>query len=161
MRNPVNCLPAIILCTVSILLGSCAPSSAPEEIAEQFIDQAESAFENRSIKALRKLVSSEYQDERKRDANDIVSIAATYIMRSRSIYLFCDLESASRDEERIQATVLAAFASRPVTDRNLLLSLNTDIYFFDILLTEEGGDWKLAAAEWRQAMVEDVMGDGD
>ena len=110
--------------------------------------------------ALRKLVSSEYQDELKRDANDIVSIAATYIMRSRSIYLFCDLESASRDDEKIQATVLAAFASRPVTDRNLLLSLNTDIYLFDILLTEEGGDWKLAAAEWRQAMVEDIMGSG-
>ena len=135
--------------------------SAPEEIAAEFIERAESAFENRSTVALRKLVSAEYQDELKRNANDIVSIAAAYIMRTKSIYLFCDLESVSGDEERIKATVLAAFASRPISDRKLLLRLNSDIYLFDIVLVEEGGDWKLAAAEWRQAMVGDIMGDNN
>jgi len=35
--------------------------------------------------------------------------------------------------------------------------LKADIYWFDIVLVQEGGDWKLLEAYWRQAMVDDFF----
>ncbi|MGI9536776.1 MAG: hypothetical protein ACR2PB_06885 [Desulfocapsaceae bacterium] len=106
---------------------------------------------------LKKLVSPNYQDSRNRSAGDVLAIAAAYIRSSKSIYLFSDLESAVFNDDLVQARVLTAFATRPVMDRTALAQLSADIYWFDIVLEDESGNWQLIDAQWQQAMIDDFF----
>ena len=144
-----------------MLAASCDSPTTPEEIAGQFIKQSEEAFEERDIRGLKKLISPDYRDPLNRTAGDIVSIAAAYIRSSKSIYLFTDLESAAAEQERIQARVLAAFGARPISDPSIIGQVQADIYWFDIVLVEESGGWRLVEADWQQAMVDDFFKDGN
>ena len=147
-----------MLLAITLLIASCDTHTIPEEIAADFIKQSQEAFEDRNILSLKKLVSPNYRDTRNRSAVDVISIAAAYIRGSKSIYLFSNLESAVfDDDDRIQARVLTAFAARPIMDRTVLLQLNADTYWFDIVLVEESGDWKLLDAGWKQAMIDDFL----
>ena len=139
------------------MMSSCSLPSTPEQHVSEFIESSEKAFEDRDIRSLRKLVSSRYKDEQNRTANDVLAIAAAYIGRSKSIYLFTDLESAVLEDDLIEARVLVAFGSRPAEDRATLLQLNADIYWFDIVLADENGSWKLIKGQWTQAMVDDFF----
>ena len=73
------------------------------------------------------------------------------------MYLFSDLDSAYFEGDLIQARVLTAFAARPIMDKSVLGRMQADIYWFDITLVEESGGWKLVAALWQQAKVEDFF----
>ena len=44
-------------------------------------------------------------------------------------------------------------------DKSVLGRMQADIYWFDITLAEESGGWKLVAALWQQATVEDFFED--
>lgn len=144
------------MATILAAASSCT-TSPPEKITADFLKQAEEAFADRNILALKKLVSPDYSDAENRGAGDVVSIAAAYIRSSKSIYLFSDLESAAFKDDRLEARVLTAFAARPIMDPTALAQLKADIYWFDIVLVQEGGDWKLLEAQWRQAMVDDFF----
>jgi hypothetical protein len=152
------CLGLSIIAACALLLG-CNPESDPELISSIFLEKAEKAFADRSPRSLRELISKDYLDTQQRDAKEISAIGTGYIMRSRSIYLFTDLESAVFSGAQIHATVLAAFAARPVSNRSLLPRMDADLYWFEIVLTKESGDWKLLQSSWRQAMLEDVVSD--
>lgn len=150
----------LISIAVFFIFSGCSAESDPEIITAAFLEKVEEAFENRSQRALRKLISRQYVDSQNRDKNEILAIGTAYIMGSRSIYLFTDLESARfYGDGQVQATVLAAFAARPVSERTLLSGINTDIYWFEIELTTESGDWKLTRSDWRPAMLDDVLSD--
>ena len=144
------------MATILAAASSCTPTP-PEKITADFLKQAEEAFADRHILALKKLVSPDYNDAENRGAGDVLSIAAAYIRSSKSIYLFSDLESAAFRDDRLEARVLTAFAARPIMDPTALAQLKADIYWFDIVLVQEGGDWKLLEAQWRQAMVDDFF----
>ena len=147
----------VLILTLAVLMSSCSSPSTPEQHASEFIERSELAFEDRDIRSLRKLVSSSYMDGQNRAANDVLAIAAAYIRGTKSIYLFTDLESAVSEDDLINARVLVAFGSRPVKDRAALMQLNADIYWFDIVLADENGNWKLIEAQWTQAMVDDFF----
>jgi hypothetical protein len=150
-----------LLVAFPLLAVSCSSSTTPEEITAQFIRESEEAFEEGDIRGLKKLISPHYLDSQNRTAGDILAIAAAYIRSTKSIYLFTDLDLAVNAEDRIEARVLAAFGARPITDLSLLGQIQADIYWFDIVLAKENGDWKLVAARWRQAMVDDFFKDGN
>lgn len=149
----------LLVLSQCLLSSGCLSESDPELISAVFLEKAEKAFENRSPRALRKLVSEQYFDEQNRDSKEIVAIGASYIMRSRSIHLFTDLESALFSGDQIHAKVLAAFGASQIESRSLLPQINADLYWFEIVLTKESGDWKLMQAVWRPAMLEDVLND--
>ena len=146
-----------LLLALLLLVVSCNSQTTPEEITTQFIRESEEAFEDSDILRLRKLISSQYRDSQNRTAGDVISIAAAYIRSSKSIYLFTDLDSAIYVDDRIQARILAAFGARPISDPAIIGQLQADIYWFDIVLAEEKGGWKLMAAQWQQAMVDDFF----
>jgi hypothetical protein len=150
---------AVLLLSLLFLVVSCNSQTTPEEITAQFIKESEKAFEDRDILRLRKLVSSQYRDSQDRTAGEVISIAAAYIRSSKSIYLFTDLDSAVYAEDRIQARIIAAFGARPISDPSILGQIQADIYWFDIVLAQENGGWKMVEAQWQQAMVDDFFRD--
>ncbi len=146
-----------VLCTIA---ASCSQRNSPEQIAHTFIEEAEAAFEHRSLYQLKSLISPAYRDSRGRSEGDIAALGSAYIMRVRSIHVFFNLESARRNGDYIEATVLVALASRPIEDRSLLPQFDGDIYMFEIVLAEDSAGWKLLSADWRQAMLDDLAGEG-
>jgi hypothetical protein len=141
----------------ALLLGGCG-SSEPEQIVAEFVTQTEEAIEARKGRAVRALISESYLDEQNRTKADLAGVATGYLLSNRSIYVLSRIsEVIPIDEKTIQATVLAAFTGSPVGDAAGLPDINADIYWFDITIVEEDGDWKLSRAGWRQAMVEDFL----
>jgi hypothetical protein len=151
---------SILFAMLWTIPSSCSHQEEPDQIAHAFIEKAEMAFENRSGRQLKSLISSAYRDSRGRSEHDITALGSTYIMRARSIHVFFNLESARRNGDSIEASVLVALASRPIEDRSLLPQFDGDIYIFEIVLAKDKGEWKLLGAEWRQAMLDDLVGEG-
>ncbi len=161
MNNPAGrfMCAGVFFAAMCLIQQGCSSESDPELIISDFLEKAEEAFEDRSPRALRELISNDYFDTHQRNAKEIGAVGSGYIMRSRSIHLFTDLESAFFSGDQIHSTVLAAFAARPVSSRSLLPQINADLYWFEIVLTKESGDWKLVQSSWRPAMLEDLTGD--
>ena len=149
----------LFLFLITAALITCSSPSDPEQVASAFIQDAVAAFEDRNSRALRTLISSAYFDSQNRTGDQVASIGSVYIMRSKSIHLFTELDSAVRSGDQVMATVLGAFAARPVDRRSLLPPVDADLYWFEITLKEENGEWKLVSSSWRQAMLEDIFND--
>ena len=152
-----RCLLFCLLTTAALV--SCSSPSDPEQIASTFVKNAAAALEAGNARALRNLISLDYFDSQNRTADQIASIGSVYIRRSKSIHLFTELDSALWSGDQVEATVLGAFAARPVESRGLLPQVNADLYWFEITLKKESGEWKLVRSNWRQAMLEDVFAD--
>lgn len=142
-----------------ILLASCGEEKGPEVIARDFVAACEQAAQARKISDLRDLISRDYSDPSGRTAQDVVAIGAGYLLRHQSIHIYSRLQSVVEQDGRIEVAVLAALAGRPLTDLSVLPSINADMYWFDLVLIEEQGGWRLFSGSWRQAMVDDFFAD--
>jgi hypothetical protein len=153
--------PLLLLLTVLALLlpVACSEEQGPEAIAREFVTACEEAAQQRRLRDLRELIAEEYADPAGRTAQDVLAVAAGYLMRNRSVHIYTRLQTATEQDGRIQATVLAALAGRPISDVSMLPSINADLYRFELELVEQGGDWRLAGATWRTALVDDFFAD--
>ncbi len=140
-----------------LLLVGCGEKPGPEAIADEFVASCIQAAESRRPSELRRLISTEYRDEYGRSAADVTAIAAGYLLRNRSVHVFTRLQQAIERDGRIEATVLAALAGRPINDASLLPTIDADMYWFELTLHEQDGDWRLLEVRWRQALVEDFF----
>jgi len=143
---------------IIILSVSCSSEKTPEIIAADFISLCETAVSKRDARSLRNVISDDYSDNKGRTKKDIAAIASGYLLRNRKIYVFSILDQVFQTEQNnLSVTVLVALAGKPVTDRTILLSMNADMYWFDLVLGQERDGWKLFSATWRQALVEDFL----
>lgn len=150
----------LAMLSAALLNPACGKKTNPEIIASDFIQQVELTIEKKSLVGLRDLVSKNYHDEFNRDHRDVLALASSYLIRSKSIHLFIDLQSAeSISDTTIRCKLLVAFASAPIDNRNLLLDLNADFYWFDLDLVDEKDHWRVVNAAWQQAMIEDFFND--
>ncbi|MDX9897150.1 MAG: hypothetical protein RBS34_17005 [Desulfofustis sp.] len=147
----------LLLAAVLLGLLSCSERPAPEAIARGFVDACAEAVQQRRPNALRDLIATDYRDAEGRTGQEVLGIAAGYLLRNRSVHLITRIQSAEQRDERIVATVLAALAGRPVDDVALLPSMDADIYWFDVELAKEDGDWRVLCAAWRPALVDDFL----
>lgn len=146
--------------TSLVIIQSCKQQTTPDMIAQEFIDQVKTAVDDRTIRGISELVSTEYHDTYNRNRRDISGLASAYLIRSKSLHLFTDLVSArSLSDTSIQCRVLAAFAATPVGNKSLLPDLKADFYWFDMELIKENGDWKVISVVWQQAMLDDFFSD--
>jgi hypothetical protein len=149
-------LPALL---ALLLPGACSEEQGPEAIARSFVAACEEAAQERRLRDLRDLIAEDYSDPAGRTAQDVLAVAAGYLMRNRSVHIYTRLQEATEQDGRIAATVLAALAGRPISDVSVLPSINADLYRFDLELVEQEGDWRLAGATWRTALVDDFFAD--
>lgn len=146
-----------LLTSLFLMLSSCSDKQTPESIADEFIDRCEQTIEKRQLRNLRQLISENYNDEQGRNKQDIAAIGAGYLLRNKNIHIYSRLTSATTNNDHIEATILTAIAGAPISNTSVLPSLNADMYWFDVKLVEEEGDWLIADASWRQAMFDDFI----
>ncbi len=156
-RNRLLLVPALL--AALLLPAACSEEQGPEAIARSFIAACEEAARERQVRDLRALIAEDYTDPAGRTARDVLAVAAGYLMRNRSVHIYTRLQTAAELDGRIEATVLAALAGRPISDVSVLPSINADLYRFELELVEEKGDWRLASATWRTALVDDFFSD--
>ena len=158
-RHRSRLLFALALLVALLLPAACSEQQGPEAIARSFVEACTEAARERQIRDLRALIAEAYNDPAGRTARDVLAVAAGYLMRNRSVHIYTRLQAATEQDGRIAATVLAALAGRPIGDVTMLPSINADMYRFDLELVEENGDWRLAGATWRTALVDDFFAD--
>jgi hypothetical protein len=148
----------LIYFLLSSFLLACSSSTTPEQITDDFITACEAFVEKGIGRELRNLIAENYMDSRARTKKDIGAIASGYLLRNRAIYSYSLIDSVIiNEDDSISARVLTALAAQPITDVALLPTMNSDIYWFDITITQQNDEWKLIKASWQQAMLEDFF----
>jgi hypothetical protein len=146
-----------LLCIV-LLATACGRGGSPEDQVKRFVKAGEEAAEARDIGALKELISEEYADGRGRSRRDIVAIAARYLLSNRDIHILTRIgELVFSGPDRVDLVLFVAMTGRNVSDLDTLLNMRADLYRFDLRLAREGGHWRLAGADWREAGPEDFF----
>jgi hypothetical protein len=155
MRPGAPVLAALLL---PLLLGGCGASETPESRVRRVIAGAERAVEERSLTAVRDLISEAYTDESGYDKRTVLALLNLRLRQHDAIHLLVqprDLSFPAPD--RAEAVVLVAMAGREIDSLAALTGVSADLYRFDIVLAEEDGEWRLLRAAWRRAGREDFL----
>ena len=151
---------AILFILILLCCFSCSNDQTPGSIVKSYVDSIEEAAESRNARKVRSLIAKNYRDENKRTEKDISMVVSSYLLRNKSIHILKKIsEVEQRSANSISAVILAAISGTQISDVSSLTGMNADIYWFEIVIVDEDGTWKLASASWRQALVSDFLHD--
>ncbi len=149
-----------LLIVIAATFSACGKKDdSPEQQIQRFVAAAENGAEQRDLSSIKKLISDNYVDTRKRTKRDIVRITAGYFLRHMSIHLLTRIGELSFPEEnKAHLQLFVAMAGSPLANAEALLNLRADLYRFDMVLVRDNGkDWQLSDIAWRQAIKEDFF----
>lgn len=141
-----------------ILLGSgCSSDITTEDRIRAVIGLVEEAAEERSATEVSKHISVNYKDRYHASKRAVARALLGYFHQHRSIHLLTrvttlEFEAGNR---AAGAVVYVAMAGVPVESVEALVSVQANLYRFDIQLLEEEGAWKVNSATWRKATIAD------
>ncbi len=152
-------LGVVLLC--GLTTAACpAPDDSPEAQISGLISQAERAAEAHDIGALKQLVAHDYRDERGYDRSSVVRLMQAYLIRHRSIHLLSKvLRITPITPDLVDTPILVAMAGRRHQSADELWDIRADAYRFDLRWGLDGGEWRVTAASWRRASVDDFIAD--
>lgn len=131
-------------------LLSCADESSPEAQIERLIGQFEHAVESATLRDAAELVADDYRDDHHGNKAAAMRSLFAFTRHQRALHLFTLIDSIDVDGEFAAAVVHAAVTRVPVESREALVSLNADLYRFDIALSAADGDWLIQTARWQR-----------
>jgi hypothetical protein len=140
------------------MLTACGREDTPEKQIEKLVDKGKAAAENGKPGELRELISGRYADDHGRTRRDIVALAARYLYVNKNIHLFTrirELTFSGSDAARLR--IYAAMAGQDVSGPDALRNIRADLYFFDLDLAHEEGEWRVVRADWRPAGWEEFF----
>ena len=144
---------------IFLALSACSDKNSPEEHVRQYVASAVVAAESREALAIHQLVSDKYKDESRRDRRKLVGLAVGYFLRHKNINIFTQISEINftvPGESRVK--LYAAMTGSPVKNAQALLDMRADLYLFDLVMTNESGEWLLKKASWQRASIEDIVG---
>ncbi len=138
-RRRPNRLALLALLAAAWLPACGAKPDSPEAQVRALLQRAEAAAEEKRVKALKKLVSESYSDDRGQDRQAIAGLLTYYFLRNESIHLLTRVRSIEFPEPaRSRATVFVAMAGTPIPGIDELVRIRADLYRFDFSLSDEG-----------------------
>ena len=144
---------------ISLVLSACSDKNSPEEQVRQYVVSAVVAAESREALAIHQLVSDKYKDEGHRDRRKLVGLAVGYFLRHKNINVFTQISEIKFPvPDKATVKLYAAMTGSPVKNAQALLDIRADLYQFDLVLTNESGEWLLQKASWQRASIEDIVG---
>jgi hypothetical protein len=140
---------------LTLLACSEAPQS-PEERVRAALEAVEEAAEARDVAALKEHISDSYADARGNDKQKLAGLATFHFMQNRGVHLLLEVRKVVVEVPgEARAAALVAMAGRPIAGREALPGLNASLYYFDVELAEEDGDWRITRATWSPATIDD------
>ena len=157
LKTPFYLLLAIL---PALLFSACSDNQSAESIVASYANSIEEAAESGNGRKIRSLISTNYRDEKQRTKKELSTVVSGYLLRNRSIHILKKITFVEqRPDHSISATILAAISGTPIPDVTSLPGINADIYWFEIVIADEEGTWRLTSSSWRQAMVSDFLPD--
>lgn len=142
---------------LALATAACGGGDAtPEARVRSTLAAIEAAAEARDVAGVKEHVSESYRDAAGRDRRAVGALAFAHFQRNASVHLLTRvsaLEIPAPGEAR--AEVLVAMAGRPIPSVEALPALRADLYRFELTLRDEDGDWRVVAAQWRPATLQD------
>ncbi len=147
----------LILGLFIITLPSCSSTESYEEEIKQLISEVEAGFEEHNGKYLKGVIAENYSDENNGTKKDIDGLITYYLFRHKNIHLLSHVtEIAYSEQGSSNITVYAAMAGRAGAFKDLLSSLQADVYVFNFKIQKIKGDWQLISAAWERATQDDI-----
>jgi hypothetical protein len=140
-------------------LGCSGPAPDPEAEIRALLAEIERASRERDVRALKERVSEHYLDRESRRKAEIDALIAAHYLRGGTVYLLLRLDELELggDGTDARASVLAGMARVPIDDWTRLRSTRGDAYRFSLSLAREDETWRVTAAEWAPAGLEDLV----
>ncbi|MDJ0741304.1 MAG: hypothetical protein QNJ91_16435 [Gammaproteobacteria bacterium] len=146
-------LPAVAVAALVVaLLAACGPAATPEQQIRQLVADMEAAVEDGSVTAAGELLHTEYADEWHPNRRAAVRSLFGYLRRHKDIHLFTVVRSVdvAADGRSADAVVYVAMTGVPVQSVETLLSVNADLFRFDIVLAQSDDAWRARRARWQR-----------
>lgn len=141
------------LLLVSLAVAGCASDQTPEQRIHDQISAIEHAVEEGALSDVSALLHRDYRDTWHPDRRSAVRSLFGYLQRHRDIHLFTVVRSVeiAEDASRADAVVFVAMTGIPVDSVETLVSLNADLYRFDVQFIDDDGDWLVTESRWERA----------
>lgn len=156
MRGGVATLLAGLL--LAALPGCAADDESPETQVRRLFADVEQAVREKDLKALKGFISESYRDPAGRGKREVSGLLTGYYLRRGSVHLLVRVRDLAFPEPGIaRVELLAAMARMPLLDWGQVPELRADAFVFEVeLLDEDGGEWRVTAADWRRASLDDL-----
>jgi hypothetical protein len=146
----------LALAALMALLGCSEPAQSPEDRVRETLAAVEQAAEAKDAAALKDHISDAYSDAHGNDKQKLAGIATFHFMQNRGVHLLLQVRKVVVEVPgEARAVALVAMAGRPIDGPDALPSLNASLYYFDVELAEEDGDWRITRASWSPATIDD------
>ena len=145
-------LAAVLLVIAVALLTACGDDTSPEARVRARVSTCVDTVESRDLTALRDCLAVDYRDTHHADRRAAVQSVLAYRLRHRVVYLFTHFGpiEASGDASTARSTVYVAMTGVPVESLQALISLQADLYRFDLDWRVEDDDYRITRAEWQR-----------
>jgi hypothetical protein len=147
---------ALVVC-----LALACRRGTPEEQVRRTVAAAETAAEERNVRALARLISERYRDGAGNDRAAVLDLLRFQLLTRPSIHLLTRVRSVellgkeSNTPASARVSLVAAMAAVPLSPGDLARA-RADLQRFELTLVEERrGDWRVVSATWSPARVED------
>jgi hypothetical protein len=159
IARPYNRLLAGLLLGILFVAG-CGEQSPPEVRVRAVIDAIEQAAETRSLDGVAEHVADDYSDTWHDSRRAALRSLLVYFQGHQNIHLLTRISDIrlSDDQSSALVTVYVGMAGRPVESAEALLTVNAELYRFDVELQRDGDSYRVMTARWRRASVEDFIG---
>lgn len=164
MRLAVPVVVAASVWLLALLSAGCTPGvQSAEDAVRQSLDELIPLIENRDLRGAGDRLTPDYRDTRHVDRRAALGTLSLLLRRHRSVHLFTHVVRIDVDPagERADALVYAALTGIAVESPQALLSLNVDLYRFDLQLRRVDERWQIQAAAWRRAEPAELLAPGD
>lgn len=154
----------LLLILVTLFVAACSDQEHdPEDQVHQFIKSAKLAAESRNTDDLGDLISEKYIDDKKLTRASLIKMARGYFFRHKNIHLFTrtgmlELSKNPDGSARADVVIYVAMSGQVVKDINALSGIRANFYRFQLVLNEEGTNWKLLTARWNRVQFNEFFG---
>ena len=139
---------------VAFLLASgCGDGeTSPESALRQAIDRVVQAAEEGSVSEAAAVLHPGYRDNRHPDKRSAKASLLWYLRRHRSIHVFTMTRDVRVDASATSASTetLVAMAGVPMESLQSVISVNADLYRFDVEWRLEDGQWLAIQSNWQR-----------
>jgi hypothetical protein len=144
--------------SAALAFSACSSEpESPEAAVRATLAAIEAAAGERDVDGVRSRISDAYADSRGNDKAEVVQVAAFHLLRNQAVYTFSRIRSVDTSQPgSAQVDLVVALAGSPIDDGEALLTVNADLYRFEVALREEEpGTWRVTASKWQPATLAD------
>ena len=141
----------IVLCIVVVCISCCHRESEQEKV-KKVITGVQKAAEKKDIKKIMSCISRTYRDPQGHTYDDIQGLVFSYFYQYQNVSVYIPSLDVFVEDTLAKALFQAVLTGRGANESaSAVLPGSFDMYFFEVSLKKESGDWKIVSAKWERA----------